>query len=191
MRILLASATISFIIAITGKSSFPIQLLFCCHQSCLNFTCRIISKNDTFLNELLNLTHFLCTIGDGEEGLTAYVEPFVILLILVLNAIVAIWQDSNADSALEALKEMQAAESLVLRNSEWVSVEAKTLVPGDIVKVTQGQCVPADLRCVDILSIALQLEQAALTGESVSVQKNTVELGENAKMLQDQKNMLF
>lgn len=45
-------------------------------------------------------------IGDGEEGITAYIEPFVILMILVLNAIVAIWQDSNADSALEALKEM-------------------------------------------------------------------------------------
>lgn len=118
-------------------------------------------------------------------------EPFVILLILVLNAIVAIWQDSNADSALEALKEMQASESLVLRNGNWVNVDAKTLVPGDIVKVTQGQCVPADLRCIEILSIALQLEQAALTGESVSVQKNTVELGDNAKMLQDQKNMLF
>ena len=51
----------------------------------------------------LSLSRFL---GDGEEGLTAYVEPFVILLILVLNAIVAIWQDSNADSALEALKDM-------------------------------------------------------------------------------------
>ena len=45
-------------------------------------------------------------IGDGEEGITVYIEPFVILMILVLNAIVAIWQDSNADSALEALKEM-------------------------------------------------------------------------------------
>lgn len=61
VRILLASATVSFVIAITG---------------------------------------------DGDEGMTAYVEPFVILLILVLNAIVAIWQDSNADSALDALKEM-------------------------------------------------------------------------------------
>ena len=129
--------------------------------------------------------------GDGEEGLTAYVEPFVILLILVLNAIVAIWQDSNADSALEALKEMQAADSVCLRDGSWVTIDAKTLVPGDIVRLSQGQRVPADLRCVEILSIALQLEQAALTGESVSVQKTTVQLGDNAKMLQDQKNMLF
>ena len=57
----------------------------------------------------------------------------MILLILVLNAIVAIWQDSNADSALDALKEMQAQECNVLRNSEWVVVDAKLIVPGDIV----------------------------------------------------------
>lgn len=110
VRILLASATISFVIAVTG---------------------------------------------DGDEGLTAYVEPFVILLILVLNAIVAIWQDSNADSALEALKSMQAAECRVLRDGEWSNQETSTLVPGDVVKVTIGQCVPADLRIAEIQSIAL------------------------------------
>ena len=120
-----------------------------------------------YFNELV----FFCLIivGDGEEGLTAYVEPFVILLILVLNAIVAIWQDRNADSALEALKDMQAAECIVLRDGEWSTIDAKTIVPGDIVQVKQGQCVPADLRCAEIQSIALQIEQAALTGESVSV----------------------
>ena len=64
-------------------------------------------------------------VGDGEEGLTAYVEPFVILLILVLNAIVAIWQDSNADSALDALKEMQAAECTTLRDGSWTIIDAK------------------------------------------------------------------
>ena len=112
-------------------------------------------------------------------------EPFVILLILVLNAIVAIWQDRNADSALEALKDMQAAECTVLRDSKWFTIDAKTVVPGDVVQVTQGQCVPADLRCAEIQSIALQIEQAALTGESVSVQKNIKPLGDSAKMLQD------
>jgi len=64
---------------------------------------------------------------------------------------------------------MQAAECTCLRDGTWTVVDAKELVPGDIVKVKQGQCVPADLRVVEILSIALQLEQAALTGESVSV----------------------
>ena len=72
-------------------------------------------------------------IGDGDEGLTAYVEPFVILLILVLNAIVAIWQDRNADSALDALKDMQAADCIVLRDVHWQTIDAKELVPGDVV----------------------------------------------------------
>jgi P-type E1-E2 ATPase len=79
----------------------------------------------------------------------------------------------------------------VLRNGNWEIIEAKNLVPGDVVQVRGGQCVPADLRVAEILSIALQVEQAALTGESVSVQKNTKTLGEDAKMLQDQKNILF
>ena len=82
-------------------------------------------------------------------------EPFVTLLILVLNAIVAIWQDSNADSALDALKEMQAVESTVLRDGDWQKIDAKELVPGDIVQVKIGECVPADMRVAKILSIAL------------------------------------
>jgi len=57
--------------------------------------------------------------GDGEEGIAAYVEPFVILLILVLNAMVAIYQDNDADSALEALKDMQATSCTTLRNGTW------------------------------------------------------------------------
>jgi Ca2+-transporting ATPase len=137
---------------------------------------RIIEQFEDILVRILlasaTVSFVIALTGDGEEGLTAYVEPFVILLILVLNAIVAIWQDSNADNALEALKEMQAQECLTLRDGEWGIVDAKELVPGDVVKITMGQCVPADLRCVDILSIALKLEQAALTGESQSVSKN-------------------
>ena len=80
---------------------------------------------------------------------------------------------------------MQAADCIVLRDGAWSTIDAKTVVPGDIVQVKQGQCIPADLRCAEIQSIALQIEQAALTGESVSVQKNTQPLGDSAKMLQD------
>ena len=137
------------------------------------------------------MANILFHLDDGDEGIAAYVEPFVILLILVINGIVAIWQDSNADSALEALEEMQAQESLTLRDGKWQTLNAKDLVPGDIVKVTSGQCVPADMRVAEIQSIALQAEQAALTGESVSVLKTINSMDENAKMLQDQKNMLF
>lgn len=93
--------------------------------------------------------------GDGEEGITAYVEPFVILLILLLNGIVAIWQDSSADNALEALMEMQAPKANVMRNGKLQEIEAKELVPGDLVKIEAGDCVPADLRIVEISSVSL------------------------------------
>lgn len=64
-------------------------------------------------------------------------------------------------------------------------------MPGDVIRVKQGECIPADCRIAEITSISLMVEQAALTGESVSVQKTTDQLGQDASMLQDQKNMLF
>lgn len=113
------------------------------------------------------------------------------MCILVINASVAVWQDSNADNALEALKDLQAQTCKVNRDGQWKTIEAINLVPGDIVSVATGDCVPADLRIIEIESIALQAGQAALTGESVSVQKTTDKMGDDATMLQDQKNMLF
>lgn len=101
--------------------------------------------------------------------MAAYVEPFVILLILVANSVIAIWQDSNADKALDALKEMQAVECKLLRDGVWTIQDSKNLVPGDIVEVNIGDRVPADLRLAHFNSISLQVEEAPLTGESVSV----------------------
>jgi len=96
----------------------------------------------------------IALISDGDEGLAAYVEPFVILLILVLNAAVAIYQDMDAESALDALKDMQAADSLVLRDGKWKTMGSEELVPGDIVKVTTGNNVPADVRLIELNSIS-------------------------------------
>jgi Ca2+ transporting ATPase len=137
------------------------------------------------------ITFLFACFDQGEEGFAVFVEPFVILTILVINGLVAIWQDSNADNALEALMEMQAPECKVRRDGDWRTIPSRELVPGDIVKVSTGDCVPADLRVIDVQSINLQCGQAALTGESVSVQKTSDVMGANAQMLQDQKNMLF
>lgn len=127
---------------------------------------------------------FAC-LSDEDEGLAGFVEPFVILLILALNAIVAVYQDSNADNALEALKNMQAINCKVLRGGKWTIHEAENLLPGDIVEVKTGDCVPADLRVIEVKSISLMAGQSALTGESVSVQKNIKQLGDDAMMIQD------
>jgi magnesium-transporting ATPase (P-type) len=117
------------------------------------------------------ISFIIAVTGDGEEGIAAYVEPFVILLILILNAMVAIYQDYDADSALDALKGMQAAECRCLRDGAWASIAAANLVPGDIVEVKMGECVPADVRLVEMRSISLLVEEAPLTGEAVSVAK--------------------
>ena len=67
-------------------------------------------------------------------------------MILLINAVIAIWQDSNADKALEALKEMQAVECKLLRDGKWALADSKLLVPGDIVEINIGDRVPADVR---------------------------------------------
>lgn len=72
---------------------------------------------------------------EEEGGIPAWVEPCVIFAILILNAVIGIWQDYDAERALEALKDLQSLQALVLRNSKWEEIEAKHIVPGDIVKV--------------------------------------------------------
>jgi len=79
---------------------------------------------------------------------------------------------------LEALKEMQAVECKLLRDGVWTIQDSKNLVPGDVVEVNIGDRVPADLRVVHLNSISLQVEEAPLTGESVSVQKTTAPMGD-------------
>ena len=79
---------------------------------------------------------FLLIGPEEEHGIPPWVEPCVIFAILILNAIVGIWQDYDAERALEALKDLQSLQALVLRDSKWEEIEAKNLVPGDIVRVS-------------------------------------------------------
>ena len=129
---------------------------------------------------------------EGDEGIRAYIEPFVILLILVLNAIVGVWQESNAEAALEALKAMNDATACVLRGGKWVSgVPAKDLVPGDMVRLSAGDKVPADMRLYEMVTATFRCEQASLTGESVPVSKEVEDVvGEDAE-IQGKTNMVF
>lgn len=137
------------------------------------------------------VSFFLAHFDDSnhEEGWTAYVEPLVILLILIANAIVGVWQESNAEKALDALKKLQPDESTVLRDGRWQTIEAVQLVPGDICEVRVGDKVPADLRVVKLKTTTIRIEQSQLTGESQSVPK-VVEKVE-ADVIQGKTNMLF
>ncbi|KAK1324466.1 Calcium-transporting ATPase, endoplasmic reticulum-type [Acorus calamus] len=110
---------------------------------------------------------------DRSVGFEAYVEPFVILSILVLNAVVGLWQESNAERALEALKEMQCECAKVLRDGYYMpDLPARELVPGDIVELRVGDKVPADMRIAVLKTSTLRVEQSSLTGESMPVMKS-------------------
>lgn len=103
--------------------------------------------------------------ADEGEGVREFIEPFVILLILILNAIVGVWQESNAENALESLKKMQPQTCTVLRNGDLVhEFRAVDLVPGDIVELRVGDKVPADARILRIHTATLRSEQSSLTG---------------------------
>ncbi|KAI8104565.1 hypothetical protein M9434_003120 [Picochlorum sp. BPE23] len=130
---------------------------------------------------------------EGEElGVGAFVEPGVILLILILNAIVGVWQEANAESALEALKEMSAETAKVIRGGKMVAgYPAAKLVPGDVIEICAGDRVPADCRLVEMKTAILRAEQAALTGESVAVQKSVDALTSVHSELQSKDTMLF
>ncbi|GJV36653.1 calcium-transporting ATPase 1, endoplasmic reticulum-type-like protein isoform X1, partial [Tanacetum coccineum] len=121
---------------------------------------------------------FVLAWYDGEEGgemeTTAFVEPLVIFLILIVNVIVGVWQESNAEKALEALKEIQSEQATVIRIGRKVSsLLAKELVPGDIVELRVGDKIPTDMRVISLVSSMLRVEQGSLTGESEVVSKMT------------------
>lgn len=128
----------------------------------------------------------------GESGFEAYVEPFVIVLILVLNAIVGVWQETNAEKALEALKEMQCESAKVLRDGYLVpDLPARELVPGDIVELRVGDKVPADMRIAGLKTSTLRVEQSSLTGEAMPVLKGTNPVHMDDCELQAKENMVF
>ncbi|XP_017233217.1 calcium-transporting ATPase 4, endoplasmic reticulum-type [Daucus carota subsp. sativus] len=153
--------------------------------------------NDTLVRILLvaAVISFVLAWYDGDEGgemeITAFVEPLVIFLILIVNACVGVWQESNAEKALEALKEIQSEQACVIRNGKKVTnLPAKELVPGDIVELRVGDKVPADMRVLNLVSSTLRVEQGSLTGESEAVSKNVKPVGEDTD-IQGKKCMVF
>lgn len=106
-----------------------------------------------------------------EQDKMGFVEPFIILLILTLNAIVGVWQEKRADEAIDALKDFVPETAVAIRDCAAHVINAEDLVPGDIVEIAVGDRVPADLRVVALQSTTLRVDQSILNGESVEAMK--------------------
>ncbi|XP_077152609.1 sarcoplasmic/endoplasmic reticulum calcium ATPase 3 isoform X2 [Ranitomeya variabilis] len=157
----------------------------------------VVEQFEDLLVRILLLAAFVSFIlawfEEGEETTTAFVEPIVIIMILIVNAFVGVWQERNAESAIEALKEYEPEMGKVIRadRSGVQRIRARDIVPGDIVEVAVGDKVPADIRIIEIRSTTLRVDQSILTGESVSVIKHTDPIPDPRAVNQDKKNMLF
>ncbi|MFH0875442.1 MAG: calcium-translocating P-type ATPase, PMCA-type [archaeon] len=124
----------------------------------------------------------------GTDMAEAFVEAGVIGLILVANALLGFIQEYNAEKAIESLKKMASLKAVVLRDGKKCEVEAKDLVQGDILFLSEGERIPADSRLLTV--VALQTLESALTGESLPVKKEITDYN-GEKALGDQKNMVF
>jgi Ca2+-transporting ATPase len=126
--------------------------------------------------------------GEGES----YADVIIILIVVLINAILGVYQESKAEKAIEALQEIAAATSKVIRDGKIIEVKSEDIVVGDIVVLEAGDSVPADCRIIE--SASLKIEESALTGESVPVEKFTDvidPLGSDDVPLGDRKNMCY
>jgi len=124
-----------------------------------------------------------------EKKPAEFFEPLLILLIVLLNAIMGVAQESKAEKALDALKSLSAPHARVIRDGRESVIDAASLVPGDVIRLEAGDFVPADARLLH--SVSLKSEESALTGESVPAEKDAdAVVAENAP-LGDRSNMVF
>lgn len=124
-----------------------------------------------------------------EQNWGELFEPALILLIVILNAIMGVYQEGKAEKALDALKNMSAPHARVIRDGKESIIDASQLVPGDIIKLEAGDFVPADAKLIH--SAGLKSEESALTGESVPSEKDYLAEVKEGAPLGDRQNMVY
>lgn len=151
-----------------------------------------------FLDELADPMIIILIVAAVISGVTAfyegesYADVIIIMFVVVINAVLGVVQESKAEAAIAALQEIAAATSKALRDGKLTTLKSEELVPGDVVILEAGDSVPADGRIIECAS--MKIEEAALTGESVPVNKTADVLnlgGEKDVPLGDRKNMVY
>lgn len=131
---------------------------------------RFLKQFKDFMIIILIFASIISALISKLEGSNDYLDSIIIIAIVVLNAIIGIIQESKAEKSLEALKEMSAPIAKVRRDGKIIQIESKDVVPGDIVILEAGNYVPADCRLISTSN--LKIEESALTGETVPVEKD-------------------
>ncbi|WP_028043680.1 cation-translocating P-type ATPase [Candidatus Stoquefichus massiliensis] len=148
---------------------------------------------DQFKDAMIIILLIAAAISFGlafqEEDASAFFEPFLILLIVVLNAIMGVFQENKAERSLEALMSLSSPHARVIRDKKEQVIAANELVVGDLIKIEAGDFVPADARL--ITSSSLQSEESALTGESLPVDKKADVVIEDNAPIGDRINMIY
>ncbi len=147
-----------------------------------------------FLNQFKSFMIIVLIAAAVISGIVGYIngegftDAIIILAIVIINAFIGVFQEAKAEKSLEALEKLSAPQCKVLRNGEIQIIASRELVVGDVVEIETGDSVPADLRLVE--AVNLKIQEAALTGESVPVEKQTATIA-NEVPLGDQTNMAF
>ena len=157
-----------------------------------------ISIFKRFINQLLDPMIIILIVAAVVSGITAayagesFADVIIIMIVVIINAVLGVVQESKAEKAIDALKEIAAATSKVIRDNKQITIKSEDLVPGDIIILEAGDAVPADGRIIECAS--MKVEESALTGESVPVTKTENEVKAHANgdvPLGDRKNMVY
>ena len=154
-----------------------------------NFQRFLDQFKDAMILILLIAAAISFTVAIVEGNPKEFFEPVLILLIVFINAILGVFQESKAEKALDALKNMSAPHARVIRDGKEMLISSSELVPGDIIRLEAGDFIPADARLLQ--SASLKAEESALTGEPVPSEKDAEAVVDEDAPLGDRSNMVF
>ncbi|MEI5991908.1 hypothetical protein A5881_003447 [Enterococcus termitis] len=148
-----------------------------------------VSKLQKFFHHFHDLLIYVLLVSAVLKGISGdFVDMAIILFVVIINAVIGYVQEAKATDSLESLSSMMSSEAVVLLDGEKETVKAESLVSGDIVYLSPGDIIPADLRLMEAYNLVI--DEAILTGESTPVEKNTLTLDEDAD-LGDHTNMAY
>ena len=150
-------------------------------------------KKSPFIMFLDQFTDFMILVLIAAAIISGFIgelsDTIAIIVIVILNAIIGFVQEYRAEKAMAALKKMVAPNAVVTRDGRPMEIPSSEIVPGDIVSLEQGRIIPADMRLIEVAH--LKVEEAALTGESVSVEKHAGPIFDKRLPLGDRRNMAY